>query len=219
MIFNFSQISFFLEALIFASVIFMHLSRKNSSMVLLYFIQSLSVIFLMLGASLKEMSALSLLAIMAVFAVKIIIAPKFFYALIQKHYLKFTASTYLGTPLTLIVLAMITAFAYSSLFHPLTVLAGQNGVLLIQALAAIFISLFLIINRRSALSQIMGVLSMENVIVSFAINAGLEQAPGLELGIIFDIFVWIIIATVFISMIYKQFGTLDVAAMKHLQEE
>jgi len=75
----------------------------------------------------------------------------------------------------------------------------------------------MIINRKGALSQMIGVLSLENSIVSFAFTAGLEQKPGLELGITFDIFVWIIIATVFVSMVYKKFKTLDVTEMSRLK--
>jgi hydrogenase-4 component E len=60
---------------------------------------------------------------------------------------------------------------------------------------------------------------LENAIVSFATLAGLEQSPGLQIGIMFDIGVWIMIATIFVSMIYRQFGSLDVASMQHLKEE
>ena len=81
-----------------------------------------------------------------------------------------------------------------------------------------FLSLFLIINRKSALSQIVGILSLENSIVAFAIFAGLEQSLSLQIGILFDISVWLIIATVFMSMMYTHFGSLDVTDMKKLKD-
>jgi hydrogenase-4 component E len=40
----------------------------------------------------------------------------------------------------------------------------------------------------------------------------------LQLGITFNILIWIIIATVFISMIFRQFASLDVTTMKELTE-
>ncbi len=219
MFFELSQIHAVSEAMIFLSVILMLLSKRNVSILILYIIQSSGVIILMLSQTQHEMSLLSLLAVAVVFFVKIIVAPRFLYKLIQQHYLKFAVNTYLGTTLTLIVMAVLTAFAYSSIFKPLTLLAPKNETALIQALAAIFISLFLIINRKGALSQIIGVLSLENAIISFALIAGLKQTAGLEIGIMFDIFIWIIIATVFVSKIYKQFGTLDITTMRHLKEE
>ena len=64
----------------------------------------------------------------------------------------------------------------------------------------------------------MGVLSLENSIMAFGLFSMIDQSLLLEMGIIFSISVWIIIATVFISMIYKHFGSLDVTKMKHLKD-
>ena len=80
------------------------------------------------------------------------------------------------------------------------------------------LSIFLTINRKSALSQIIGILSLENSIVAFAIFAGLEQSPSLQIGILFDISIWLTIATAFISMIYAHFGSLDITSMKNLTD-
>ncbi len=96
--------------------------------------------------------------------------------------------------------------------------APEGINLLLLNVATIMISLFLSINRKGALSQMLGILSLENGIVSFALSAGLEQNPGLQLGITFNILIWIIIATVFISMMFRQFGSLDVTTMKKLTE-
>ncbi len=219
MIFGSAQNLFFLEAVIFASVIFMHLTRKSSSAIILYMVQSLVISVLLFWSAIEESSWLYMFVALAVLAVKVIIAPYFFHNLTKKNQLKFSASTYLNEPLTLIVLAALTAFTYSDLFRPLTILARQNEKALLLAVATILVSVFLTINRRGALSQMVGILSLENAIVSFAFLAGLEANPGLQLGIIFDILVWVIIATVFASMIYRQFGTLDVTSMEHLKED
>ena len=121
-------------------------------------------------------------------------------------------------PLTLIAVAAIAAAAHSRVFGPLVNSVPANQRLLSLALSSLFISLFLIVNRKGALSQIIGILSLENSILVFAFFAGLEQSPALQIGILFDIFVWLIIATVFISMLYKHFGSLDVTKMKHLKD-
>ena len=214
-----SQLLFFLEVLIFSSVIFMHLSRKNSSVISLYLLQSLIIAILMFGSSLKRASWSLFFIALVIFVVKVVIAPYFFHRLIKEHQLKFSASTYLNGPLTLIALAILTGLTYSHFFNPLTILAPQNERTLLLAVAMMLISIFLIINRKGALSQMIGVLSLENAIVSFAYITGLEASAGAQVGILFDIWVWIVIATVFASMIYQHFGSLDVSAMQHLKEE
>ena len=121
--------------------------------------------------------------------------------------------------MTLIVLALLTAFSYSHFFGPLAILAPDKENALSLAIAMVLISIFLIINRKGALSQMVGILSLENAIVSFAYVAGLETTAGLQVGILFDIFIWVVIATVFASMIYRHFGSLNVSILKHLKEE
>lgn len=214
-----AQMLFFLQAFLFASVIFMHLSKKSASVIFLYQAQSMVVSLLLLSAALKEFSLIAMFVAVLMFAVKVIIAPLFFRRRVKELHLTFSASSYLNGPLTFVVLAGLTAFTYSHFFAPITMLAPANARSLLLAVAMMFMSLFLIINRKGALSQMIGILSLENAIVAFALFAGLEQSPALELGVLFDIFVWVIIASVFISLVYKQFGSLDVTAMKHLTEE
>lgn len=212
------QVLLFLEIVIFASAVFLHLTKKNSSAVRLYIAQSSAISLLLLLPAIEESSALLVIAIIATITVKLFIAPYFFFGLIKKHRLKYSVSTYLNTPITVLVIAALVAFTRTDVFRPLAQLAVEGRNLLLLSVATIMISLFLIINRKGALSQMLGILSLENGIVSFALFAGLEQNPGLQLGITFNILIWIIIATVFISMIYRQFGSLDVTTMKKLTD-
>lgn len=212
------QVLLFPQIVIFATAVFMHLTKKNSSVVRLYIAQSSAVSLLLLLPAVEESSKLLIIAIASTIAVKLFIAPYFFFGLIRKHRLKFAVSTYLNTPITLLVIAALVALTRTEVFLPLGHLAPDGNGLLLLDVATIMISLFLCINRKGALSQMLGILSLENGIVSFALSAGLEQNPGLQLGITFNILIWIVIATVFISMIFRQFGSLDVTAMKKLTE-
>lgn len=208
----------FLLGVVFGTIIFLHITKKNFGAALTYGLQSLAITGILLG-SFFETNNLSLLFIaLLVLLVKVILAPIFFIKLIQKHELTFSVSTYLNTPLTLIIIALLTFVAQSDKFAPLTSILPPNQALLSLAFSSILLSLFLLINRKGALSQIIGILSLENSIVAFTIFAGLEQSPALQLGIIFNIFIWLIIATVFVSMIYKHFGSLDITSMNNLKD-
>jgi hydrogenase-4 component E len=169
--------------------------------------------------ALREMNFLLLLAAMLTLSIKAIFAPYFFFRLIKRHEMTFTSNTYLSLPLTLIVLSLLAGLSYSSVFQPLVNLAGGNTHAIPLALAAIFASIFLSINRRGALSQIIGVLSLENGIVALTSFLGIAEASGLDIGVSFDIGVWVVIAALFLSMMYKQFGSLDVSKLKELKEE
>jgi hydrogenase-4 component E len=219
MIYLTSQSLFILEMLLFASVVLMHFARKNVEFIVLYAAQSLFIVVALFAASFKDASFLLIAVTVLTFLVKVIIIPYLSLRLTRRYKLQFSIKTYLNVPVTIIVLALLTAFAYSSLFSPLTILIQGNANALFLAIGMIFIAIFLIVNRKGVLSQTFGVLSLENAIVSFAYLAGLETSAGLQLGILFDILVWILIATVFSSMIYLHFGSQDTSVMQHLKEE
>ncbi|QQS61334.1 MAG: hypothetical protein IPN70_00145 [Candidatus Moraniibacteriota bacterium] len=203
----------------FGTIVFLHIAKKNLGASLAYGLQSLIITTILFLGYFFETGDISLLFIaLLVLIVKVIVASLFFIKLIQKYELTFSASTYLNTPLTLMVIAILTFIAHSQKFSPLTEILPANQTLLALALSSIFVSLFLIINRKGVLSQIIGILSFENSIVAFAIFANLEQSLMFQLGIIFDIFIWLVITTVFVSMIHKHFGSLDITSMKSLKD-
>lgn len=208
----------FLLGVIFLTVVFLHISKKDFGAVIAYGLQSLAMVAILFSYFLQTHDISLLYMAAMILLVKVILAPIFFVRLIKKHALIFSVSTYLNTPLTLIVIAALTAMAHSHKFIPLTSIVPANHDILALALSTIFLALFLVINRKGALSQIIGILSFENAILAFGIFAGLEQSFGLQMGIIFDIFLWLIIATVFVSMLYKHFGSLNVTSMKHLTD-
>ncbi len=204
--------------IIFLTTVFLNSTKKNLTAVALYGVQSLTVTLILLFSFFEKRSWLLLLVILLTLAVKSIIAPFFFSHLIKKHQLRFSANTYLNLPFTLLSIATLTILAHSNLFISLTSIMEDNKKMIAMTIAIILISFFIIINRKGVISQMIGVLSLENGILSFAIFSGLEQAPALQIGIIFNIFIWIVIATIFASMIYKQFGSLDSTQMKLLKD-
>ncbi|MFH0802576.1 MAG: hypothetical protein V2A78_09380 [bacterium] len=207
-----------LMTLFFATIVLLHMVKKKSVLAIIYGLQSFAIVLLLISSFFHTGAVSLLLIALLVLAVKVILAPLFITRLIKKHDLKFLVGTYANTPLTLIIVAVFVAIAHSKVFLPLVDIIPANRELLSLVLSALFISLFLLVNRKGALSQIIGVLSLENSIVAFGLLAGLEQTPALQIGIIFNLSVWIVIATIFISMIYKHFGSLDVTEMTHLKD-
>jgi len=211
------QTQLILAALVYTPVVIMHLTKRNRAAVSLYILQSSAIALLLISSLFDKFSLLLLLAISATVAVKIFVAPYFFNNLTRRHRLRFSVSTYLNTPLSLLVIAALFSLSQSSFLAALVFMPESSDRLLRLAFASMLTSLFLCINRKGALSQMLGILSLENSIVAFALFAGLEQSPGLQLGITFNILIWVIIATVFASMIFRKFGSLDVTAMKRLK--
>ncbi len=212
------QILFFLETIIFVSVVALHLVKNKKTAVSAYIIQTAVLATLLISSYIGEASPLLYIALAATIAIKLVITPYFFFMLMRKHQLTFLVGSYCPMPLTLIIITALTALTRSTIFKELTLLNPIGQEFLLVPFATILISLFLIINRKGIFSQMLGYLSLENGIISFALFAGLEQNPGLQLGITVSILVWIIMATILASLIFRQFGSLDASEMKRLTD-
>lgn len=201
---------------IFVLAITMNVIRKNRTLLFLYVVQS----FVSAGALITLAYADGALGLMwagvLTLLVKTIMAPVFLTRMISRYGANFSSASYVSTPLALLTLAATTGFAYG--FVARGALAEGPGVPLL--FAAVFASLFFLVNRRGALGQVIGILSLENAIVLVAAYIGLEHSIALELAIAFDIAVWILIAVGFLAMIYRQFGSdVGALAMTHLKED
>lgn len=201
------------------TIVGMHIATKNSSIVWLYMWQSLAITVLLCIFSLAKGGEGLLLSAILTFAVKVVVGPGLLLRLIRERDLKFSAGSYLGFPMTLCLLFALTIFFQSGLFLPLSELSKNFPELLPVALNSVFASLLLIVIRKGVLSQIIGILSMENGIVAFASLLHLSNPLSLEIGISFVILAWMAIATTFIALILRHFDTLDSTAMQRLREE
>lgn len=206
-------------SIVFISSLLMHASKRNRTFIGLYALQSLAIVILLFLSFWKEQSLLPVVVVLVALCLKVIMAPLFFGMLVQKSRIEFSASTYLNTPISFAIIALLVGLAHSDFFGSLVTISKENQDLLAISIAVMLLSVFLIANRKGVLSQMIGILSLENGIVAFIVFAGLEQMPVLQLGILFDLALWVVIATIFAGMVYKQFGSLDSAELDDLQEE
>ncbi|HEX8993991.1 MAG TPA: NADH-quinone oxidoreductase subunit K [Candidatus Paceibacterota bacterium] len=213
-----SELIALLPAFVFMTIVIIHLAKKSGLVVWLFTLQSAAIVILLAQSAISHLSIPLIATVIAIAIVKLIVAPYFLSRLIKTHTLRFSSNTYLSGPVTLIVLTLIIALSSSYLFKPLAVIAPGSSTVLFLSIASLFSALFLVINRQGALSQMIGILSMENSIMLLALTAGLEQSPSLELGVTFDLFIWICVAYIFLSLMYRQFGTLDVTQMRKLKD-
>lgn len=211
------QIQLACDLLIFLSIVLMNIAKKNATFVTLYLLQS-ALLSILLGIQSYQEHSLSLLGItLVMFGIKVVIAPQLFYRFLRHHNLTFSASTYANVPVTLGVVVLLSMLAQSDIFAPLASLLPHIQLLAMSLIGSILIAFFLLVNRRGALSQIIGVLSLENGVFAFGHFLGIGQSGNLEIGILFDVFFWIIVSSIFITMMYWHFGSLDVTELTELQ--
>jgi hydrogenase-4 component E len=203
--------------IVFLTALLLNLVRKNTTLISLYLAQSLAVALALAALGSAEGTAGLVYAALLTLAVKALMAPLFLFRLIRKYSAHFSAAAYLSIPLTLLCLALVTGFSFAiapQLLH-------QGGTAAELLLSAIFCAFFLMVNRRGALSAVVGVLALENGVVLLSTTLGAAHTFAFEFTVAFDIAVWIAIATAFIGMMHRQFGIADTDArlMSQLTEE
>ncbi len=213
------QLALPLNLLAFIAVALLHIVKSTKYTVRLYALQSAAVgsILVILGLAEGEKGLVIIGAITLI--AKVLVAPFFFDRLVRRFGHLVASTSYLSLPLTLAVLLALIVFSASSVFSPLWAVSAVTPDVFAFNVAMVLIAIFLLINRQGALAQIIAVLALENSVILFALFLGVKQTFALELGIVFDIVIWMVIAYAFLRLVYRQFGSLDTREMRHLIED
>lgn len=207
-----------LQVALFATTLLIGFIRHKEQLVWAYAFQSLLVAVALVELGWHEFSPVLAIIVLLTVLVKCIVTPVVLTKLMRKHKLTFTAPAHVNMPIMLCVVFVLTLsirFAFGPLLGQM---GGDVGGALYLAVSGFFVSLFFAINRKGAFSQIIGILSAENCLVAFAALMNIHANIWLELGIMADVFAWILIASTFVSIVSKHFGTIDVSTMKQLAE-
>jgi hydrogenase-4 component E len=142
------------------------------------------------------------------FASKGVILPFFLKSIVSQMKQTHVVETYLSTSLSLIISGIIIAIVYVSLGKGIFVTGFSSFVLKISV-AVILIGLFIMITRRRAVAQILGLLFMENgvFLAGFSLTFGMPTI--VELGVVFDLLMLVIIMGIFMIQIKHKFSSVD----------
>ncbi|HJX09226.1 MAG TPA: hydrogenase [Candidatus Binatia bacterium] len=128
------------------------------------------------------------------------------------------AAPYLGTAPALIICGMLTIIA----FYVMTPIAASNPLPTADAIplafAGVLIGFFIMVNRRRAVTQILGFLMLENGIFLLALLATYGVPFIVEMGVFLDLLVAVLIMEVFVYRIKDNFDSIDVGALGKLKE-
>jgi hydrogenase-4 component E len=93
-----------------------------------------------------------------------------------------------------------------------------SGLAVPAALFMILAGLYLIVARRTALTQVAGYLVIENGIFTFGTAVAWENHAVVELGVLLDVFAAVFVMGITVLQIGRTFDSLDVGAMALLSD-
>ena len=124
---------------------------------------------------------------------------------------------YVNTGTSLLAAGLLVLFAYvlARPWMAVTALPTREGLPL--AMALLFVSLFIIVSRKKAITQVIGFLMLENAIALLAV-AGTYGVPLLvEFGVFLDALMGFLMMQIFVYHIHETFDTLDVEQLTRLR--
>lgn len=151
-------------------------------------------------------------------AVKVVAIPCMLLRVINRLTIKREVDFYVNIPISFIISCGLIVLSYYIEQNVIRLTGGQfiNHCLSIS-LAILLIGNFIMIGRKKAVTQIIGLLIMENglFLATLSLTSGMPMV--IELGIAFDVLVGVLIMGVFVFRITKTFVSSDTSKLSALK--
>lgn len=155
------------------------------------------------------------------FGIKAIGIPKILFYVTNKldSPIKLEVDPYISMRLSVIVSALLVAMSY---FISLQLDIKSDQIIQIflpVSMSLFFIGMFVIISRRKALNQIVGLLTIENGLFLFAVALTHGFSLIIEIGLMADIVVGVIISSILLFRISRTFDSVDIRNLESLRDD
>jgi hydrogenase-4 component E len=152
-----------------------------------------------------------------IFVLKIVLIPYVLARIIRRINVEEDLGLIVNPQLSLIIALFLSYLSYVFAHQIMPDALGIELAAFVISMAAICISFFVMVSRMKALSQVLGLLAMENGIflAAAAITGGMPFFA--EIAFSFDIFVFVIIVEVFVYRVNRLFTHIDTSKMNSLK--
>jgi hydrogenase-4 component E len=177
------------------------------------FLLALATLVVAVGSGARELYLVAAL----VFLVKVVAIPRLLHRVLGAVKADLEVHPYVNVPFSLALAGLLTMAAYA-VADPVMALSDhptRSGIPL--ALAVVFVGFLIVVSRRSALTQIVGFLVMENGIALLAVLAAYGIPLIVELGVFLDVLLGFLVMLVFVHRIRETFETTDVDQLRKLR--
>lgn len=180
-------------------------------------IQGLLLTAVAATSALVEFSLHTVLALLVTFAVKVVAIPLVLRRSLRPIALKHESEFVIAPRLALLAAIGLVFVAYY-VASPLRVLDQRfSPNALPAALGLLLIGLFCMLTRRTALSQVIGLVCLENGIYFAAIIATNGLPLAVELGVAIDVLIGVVVMTEVSREMHRTFDTINTDRLRSLR--
>jgi len=161
-------------------------------------------------------AALYIVAIL-IFALKVILIPNFLTGITKKIQVNENLGLLLNPQLSMLTALILTYLSYLFTFNVMPFTDKAQSATFALTLCIILIGLFIMIFRLKAITQIIGLLVMENGLFLLAVTICKGMPFLVEISIFLDVFISVIILGIFVYRINALFTHIDVNKLRNLR--
>ena len=151
------------------------------------------------------------------FFLKVVAIPRIFFTIIRRLGIRKEVESYINIPFSLFlsILLVLVSFYVTASGKAFKVLSSWEFFPI--AISTIFLGMLVMTTRKKALTQVLGLLLLENGLFLMGITMTFGMPLLVELGIFFDVLIGMIMMGIFIFKIRDAFEGIDVDNMTVLK--
>ncbi|MGA8142846.1 MAG: hypothetical protein WB987_03025 [Candidatus Acidiferrales bacterium] len=201
---------------LFLTILLLAVARRISTSILLFSLQSAVITAEVLATAFQEKLPEAYVIGILVLLIKVIAIPRAFFVLTRR--LKTARDVKASTTPTqsVFIVAAMIYLSYAAV-HSYGQAVHVPDDALAAAVSLILTGAFLMVSRKKALMQILGLLVLENGIFLAALITTFGMPLVIEIGIFFDILIGLLLMGIFAFRISDTFEHLDVSKMRRLR--
>lgn len=148
---------------------------------------------------------------------KVLVLPWLLNRLVKRINIHQEIEPLLNATVSMLLCGALTIFGYI-IARPFSSLVGSGNNTLAIANTLLLTGVFLMFNRRKAITQVLALLSIENGVMLAAVALTTFGMPlVVELGIFFDVMVAVMVLGILVYRIRESFSSMDVSKLSQLK--
>jgi len=201
---------------LFLTVLLLAVARRISTSILLFSLQSAVITAEVLATAFQEKLPEAYIVGALVLVIKVILIPRAFFSLTKRLRTVRDVKASTTPAQSVFAVAAIIYLSYAAV-HSYGQAVHVPDDALAAAVSLILTGAFLMLSRKKALMQMLGLLVLENGIFLAALITTFGMPLVIEIGIFFDILIGLLLMGIFTFRINDTFEHLDVSKLRRLR--
>ena len=180
-------------------------------------LQSLFLFFITVSFAFSEKESALYVVAGLIFLLKVILIPSFLTGITKKIKVNENLGLFLNPQLSIFIVLLLTYLSYLFTFKMMSFADKMQSVTFALTLCVTLTGLFMMIFRLKAITQIIGLMVMENGLFLLAVTMCKGMPFLVEISIFLDVFISVIILGIFVYRINTLFTHIDVNKLTNLR--